>query len=68
MSDSIVVVNYKTYQTAQGASSVKLAKLMRDVETRAKLVAAVSAFDLSEVVLAAPNLEVWCQHLDPIGF
>ena len=68
MSDSIVVVNFKTYQTAQGASSVKLAELMRDVETGAKLVAAVSAFDLSEVVFAAPNLEVWCQHLDPIGF
>lgn len=30
--------------------------------------AAVSALDLSSVVDAAPNLEVWCQHLDPISF
>ena len=33
-----------------------------------RMVAAVSAFDLSAVVAAAPGLEVWCQHLDPVGF
>ena len=32
------------------------------------MVAVVSAFDLSSVVSAAPNLEVWTQHLDPINF
>ena len=32
------------------------------------MVAVVSAFDLSAVKAAAPNLEVWTQHLDPIGW
>ena len=41
---------------------------MGSVQTDARLVAAVSALDLSSVVDAAPNLEVWCQHLDPISF
>jgi len=32
------------------------------------LVAVVSAFDLAAVKAAARGLEVWCQHLDPIGW
>lgn len=68
MSDCIVVVNFKTYQTAHGASAEELARVMVSIETDARLVAAVSALDLSAVVAAAPGLEVWCQHLDPIQF
>ena len=68
MSDSLVVVNFKTYQTAHGASAEDLARAMASIETDARMVAAVSAFDLSAVVATAPNLEVWCQHLDPVGF
>ena len=66
--ESLVVVNFKTYQAAQGASAVTLARIMSGIETPARLVAAVSAFDLEAVVEAAPSLEVWCQHLDPVGF
>ena len=68
MSDSLVVVNFKTYQTAHGARAENLARAMASIDTRARMVAAVSAFDLSAVVAAAPGLEVWCQHLDPVGF
>ncbi len=66
--ESIIVVNFKTYQTAQGASAEELAKAMAEIETSVRLVASVSAFDLAAVVQAAPDLEVWCQHLDPVGF
>jgi len=41
---------------------------MSSIETEARMIAVVSAFDLSAVVSAAPDLEVWCQHLDPVGF
>ena len=41
---------------------------MASIETDARMIAAVSAFDLSAVVTTAPKLEVWCQHLDPVGF
>lgn len=68
MNKPIVVVNFKTYQSAQGISAENLAKIMSGIHTSARLVAAVSSFDLSSVVKAAPELEVWCQHLDPIAY
>jgi len=68
VSDSLVVVNFKTYQTAHGASAEELAHIMASIDTDARLVAAVSALDVSAVVAAAPELEVWCQHIDPVGF
>ena len=68
MSDCLVVVNFKTYQTAHGASAEELAVAMSGIETNARMIAAVSALDLAAVVAAAPDLEVWCQHLDPVGF
>jgi len=68
VSGPLVVVNFKTYQTAHGASAESLARAMSSIETEASMIAVVSAFDLSAVVSAAPDLEVWCQHLDPVGF
>ena len=68
MNKPLIIVNLKTYQGAQGHSAEVLARTMESVQTDARLVAAVSALDLSSVVEAAPNLEVWCQHLDPISF
>ena len=68
MSAPLVVVNFKTYQTAHGASAESLARAMSSIETEARMIAVVSAFDLSAVVSAASDLEVWCQHLDPVGF
>jgi triosephosphate isomerase len=68
MNKPLIIVNFKTYQGAQGHSAEVLARAMESVQTDARLVAAVSALDLSSVVEAAPNLEVWCQHLDPISF
>ena len=64
----MVVVNFKTYQTAHGASAEELARAMSGIETNARMIAAVSALDLAAVVAAAPDLEVWTQHLDPVGF
>ena len=68
VSDPLIVVNFKTYQTAHGAAAEDLARIMSRIETDARLIAAVSALDLSAVVATAPDLEVWCQHLDPVGF
>ena len=63
MNDTLIVVNFKTYQEAHGVAAEELAVIMQDLETNARMVAVVSAFDLSSVVSAAPNLEVWTQHL-----
>ena len=68
MMDTLIVVNFKTYLEAHGVAAEELAMIMQDIETDARMIAVVSAFDLSSVVSAAPNLEVWTQHLDPINF
>ena len=68
MRNPIVVVNFKTYESSQGISAEKLAMIMQGIDTSARLVAAVSSFDLDAVVKAAPKIEVWCQHLDPIDY
>ncbi|MBP66603.1 MAG: triose-phosphate isomerase [Euryarchaeota archaeon] len=63
-----MVVNFKTYETAMGAKAVELAKAMeRASNSNVRMVAVVSAFDLHSVQQAAPTLEVWSQHLDPVG-
>jgi len=71
MSKPLIVVNFKTYESAHGLAAVELARAMEVVNTEvetAELVAVVSAFDLASVIAAAPTLGVWTQHLDPVGF
>ena len=66
MDAPLIVVNFKTYSTALAEHAETLGKLMADVETDARMVAVTSAFDLSSVS-AISGLEVWSQHLDPVG-
>ena len=64
----LIVVNFKTYATAMGQKAVDLAKAMeRASNENVRMVAVVSAFDLHAVQQAAPSLEIWSQHLDPVG-
>jgi triosephosphate isomerase len=64
----LIVVNFKTYSTAMGHKAVQLAQAMeRASQDHVRMVAVVSAFDLHAVKQAAPSLEVWSQHLDPVG-
>ena len=64
----LIVVNFKTYATAMGQKAVELARAMeRASNEHVRMVAVVSAFDLHAVKHAAPTLEVWSQHLDPVG-
>ena len=66
MDAPLIVVNFKTYSTAMASSAEVLGRLMADVNTNARMVAVTSAFDLS-TVSAISGLEVWSQHLDPVG-
>ena len=64
----LIVVNFKTYATAMGQKAVDLAQAMeRASKDHVRMIAVVSAFDLYAVKQAAPSLEVWSQHLDPVG-
>lgn len=66
MDAPLIVVNFKTYSTALAEHAETLGKFMADVETNARMVAVTSAFDLHSVS-AISGLEVWTQHLDPVG-
>ena len=66
MDAPLIVVNFKTYSTAMAQSADTLGQHMANVVTRARMVAVASAFDLSSVS-SISGLEVWSQHLDPVG-
>ena len=66
MEAPLVVVNFKTYTSALASAADRLGKQMADVSTNARMVAVTSAFDLSSVS-SIDGLEVWSQHLDPVG-
>ena len=67
MAEPLIVVNFKTYATAMGIQAENLASMMASVRTSARMVGVVSAFDLATINQSSPNLEIWSQHLDPVG-
>tara|TARA_B100001778_G_scaffold93282_1_gene76210 strand:+ start:223 stop:897 length:675 start_codon:yes stop_codon:yes gene_type:complete len=69
MTKPIICVNFKIHSNAFGEKASELASIMSKIskEFDIRLVAAVSAFDLSSITSNFPDLEVWSQHLDPIG-
>ena len=68
MDKPLIVVNFKTYQTACGESAEQLATVMEQfVNRNYRMIAVVSAFDLSSISSNSDKLEVWSQHLDPVG-
>jgi len=68
MDKPLIVVNFKTYESASGRSAEDLAASMEGYSDRNfRMIAVVSAFDLYSISSKANNLEVWSQHLDPVG-
>lgn len=67
MAEPLIVVNFKTYATAMGIQAENLASMMASVTTSARMVGVVSAFDLATINQCSPELEIWSQHLDPVG-
>ena len=68
MDKPLIVVNFKTYQSASGESAEQLAKVMEQfVNRNYRMIAVVSAFDLSSISTNSDELQVWSQHLDPVG-
>ena len=68
MDKPLIVVNFKTYESASGQSAEDLAASMEKFSDRNfRMIAVVSAFDLHSIASNSTNLEVWSQHLDPVG-
>ena len=69
MTKPLIVVNFKTYASASGeAARVLLEAMEAHAAGPATMVAVVSAFDLALLSQASQDVEVWAQHLDPVGF
>jgi len=68
MEQPMIVVNFKTYASASAeAAEALLAAMEVHADGPATLVAVASAFDLTTLAGQATNVEVWSQHLDPVG-
>jgi triosephosphate isomerase len=68
MDRPLIVVNFKTYASASGESAGELLLAMEAQSSGpAVMVAAVSAFDLGALGSSQGSVEVWSQHLDPVG-
>ncbi len=65
----MIIVNFKTYESAIGENAVALAKIHETVaaETGADIAVAVNALDL-EKVIAAVKIPVFAQHVDAAEF
>lgn len=69
MSKPLIVVNFKTYDSASAENADALAKAMEVVAGKdVEIIAVTSAFDLYSVSQNAVNVNVWSQHLDPVGY
>lgn len=68
MDRPMIVVNFKTYATASGSEAESLLAAMEaHADGPATMVAVASAFDLAILAQQAKGVEVWSQHLDPVG-
>lgn len=65
----MIFVNYKTYEQGTGDAAVALTKALEAAahETQVKIIPVVQVIDV-EKVIASTSLEVWIQHVDPIGY
>ncbi|MCX6704053.1 MAG: triose-phosphate isomerase [Candidatus Woesebacteria bacterium] len=65
----MIFVNYKTYEEASGPKAVALTRILEETahESQVKIIPVVQIID-AESVISGTTLEVWIQHVDPIGY
>lgn len=65
----VIIVNYKTYKMGYGKNALTLTKSLEKVtkETGANVAVAVGPTDI-HLIASECSLQVFAQHIDPIGF
>ena len=65
----MIFVNYKTYEEGTGKNALSLTKILEEVAhaRQIKIIPVIQVID-AETVIASTTLEVWIQHVDPVGF
>lgn len=65
----MLFVNFKTYEEGSGQKALSLVGQLEEVatQTQIKIMPVVQAID-AEVLVGSSKLEIWVQHVDPVGF
>lgn len=65
----MIFINYKAYEEGTGDAAIVLTKKIEEAahESQVKIIPVVQVIDV-EKVISSTTLEVWIQHVDPIGY
>ncbi|MCX6819397.1 MAG: triose-phosphate isomerase [Candidatus Aenigmarchaeota archaeon] len=63
----IIVINFKTYETATGKKAVELAKIIEEFVGKADVIVCPQFTDL-KAITDAVKIPVFAQHIDPVKF
>ena len=63
----LIVINFKTYESATGESAVKLAKIIEEFKDRSEMIICPQFADLKSIA-SAVTIPVFAQHIDPVSF
>jgi len=60
----MIFLNFKIYQETSGGNTLKLCHLFKDK----RVIPCLQAVDIYKIKQQLPDLEVWAQHADPVGY
>lgn len=60
----MIFLNFKIYQETSGDNALKLCRLIKDK----RVTPCLQAVDIYKVKQLLPDLEIWGQHVDPVGY
>ena len=63
----LIIVNFKTYESATGDKALGLAKIIDSFDSDAEFIVCPQFTDLAAIA-SAVNISVFAQHIDPVGF
>jgi len=63
----MIFLNFKIYQETSGENTLKLCRLICQLADK-RVIPCLQTADISRVKQALPDLEIWAQHADPVGY
>lgn len=63
----IIVINFKTYESATGSKAVELARIISEFVSKAEVIVCPQFTDL-KAIADSVKIQVFAQHIDPIKF
>ncbi len=63
----MIFLNFKIYQETSGENTLKLCRLISRLADQ-RVIPCLQAVDIFRVKQVLPDLEVWAQHADPVGY